>query len=224
MKNSSLTRSWVALNSTTFGTYLVIAMYVVGFIGLTFEGLRPFFEPLIPLNLIGTLAILLFFHQEWNRTFVFVACIVALAGFWVEVLGVQTKQIFGDYQYEYALGLKLWDVPVVIACNWLLLVYATSGMVYTWQIPKNFMPATAALLMVGLDFWIEPVAIKYGFWSWKSNTVPLQNYVAWFLVSWGFTWLFFNTKFSKYNPLALTIYLANLGFFLAHNFVIWLKK
>ena len=41
----------------------------------------------------------------------------------------------------------------------------------------------ASLFMVGLDYLIEPVAMKYDFWDWSQNKVPLQNYFMWFLVS-----------------------------------------
>ena len=47
----------------------------------------------------------------------------------------------------------------------------------------SFQVLYAAVFMVGLDFLIEPVAMKYGFWSWHQNEVPLQNYFMWLLVS-----------------------------------------
>ena len=37
--------------------------------------------------------------------------------------------------------------------------------------------------MVGLDFFIEPIAISLDFWSWKYDTIPLQNYLGWFLIA-----------------------------------------
>ena len=37
--------------------------------------------------------------------------------------------------------------------------------------------------MVGLDFLIEPIAVKYDFWNWSQNEVPKQNYLMWFILS-----------------------------------------
>jgi putative membrane protein len=37
--------------------------------------------------------------------------------------------------------------------------------------------------MTTLDFLVEPVAMKLGFWSWENDIIPLQNYAMWFLTS-----------------------------------------
>jgi putative membrane protein len=41
----------------------------------------------------------------------------------------------------------------------------------------------ASLLMVALDLCIEPVAIALDFWTWQSDSVPIQNYLAWFITA-----------------------------------------
>ena len=37
--------------------------------------------------------------------------------------------------------------------------------------------------MVMYDILLEPVAIRFDFWQWENVLVPLQNYVAWWLIS-----------------------------------------
>ena len=41
----------------------------------------------------------------------------------------------------------------------------------------------AGLLCTLMDFVIEPIAIKYDFWSWEGNEIPLFNYLTWFVFS-----------------------------------------
>jgi putative membrane protein len=41
----------------------------------------------------------------------------------------------------------------------------------------------SALLMVGLDVLIEPIAIELDFWTWAGGYVPFQNYVGWFVIA-----------------------------------------
>ena len=42
----------------------------------------------------------------------------------------------------------------------------------------------AALLMLGIDYIMEPVAIASDFWNWNGTIVPLWNYICWFLIAW----------------------------------------
>ena len=41
----------------------------------------------------------------------------------------------------------------------------------------------ASILMTFFDFIMEPAAIKLNYWSWLTTTIPLQNYLAWFVIS-----------------------------------------
>jgi putative membrane protein len=71
----------------------------------------------------------------------------------------------------------------------------------------------AAILMVLLDYFLEPFAIKYGLWIWNSGEVPLQNYIAWLVAGFFLQYLFIRgVKFSP-NKLSLPVYLIQLAFF-----------
>ncbi len=73
--------------------------------------------------------------------------------------------------------------------------------------------------MVALDFFIEPVAITYDWWSWKENTIPLQNYIGWFASALVLLTLFHLLPFDKRNKIAPAIYIIQLLFFVAqYNF------
>lgn len=73
--------------------------------------------------------------------------------------------------------------------------------------------------MMGIDFLIEPVAINYDFWKWEENSIPPQNYIAWFLIS--FVMLLMSEKIltKRTNKLAIVLFITQLLFFLVINVV-----
>jgi uncharacterized membrane protein len=188
-------------------------MYLAGIAGLQVPALVPVFQPLIPLNLLASLALLLLFHTDWNRPFL-LYCVVAFSvGFLVEVAGVHTGLIFGSYQYGTALGWQLWEVPLVIGTNWLMLTYACGSVCDRLPAAAWTKALAAAGLMTSLDVLIEPVAIRLGFWDWNSPEVPLQNYLAWYVVSALLLLLFYRLPFRKQNRLAFLLLLMQFIFF-----------
>jgi putative membrane protein len=197
-------------------------MYLAGVVGLQVEVLQPLFRLLIPFNLLTSLALLLLFHTDWNRSFLLYCVVAFCAGFLVEVAGVHTGLIFGSYQYGTALGWQLWEVPLVIGTNWLMLTYACGSVCDRLGVPSWVKALAAAALMTGLDVLIEPVAIRLGFWDWNSAEVPLQNYVAWYVVSAILLLLFYRLPFSRANRLALLLLLLQFFFFgISTLFIFW---
>jgi putative membrane protein len=68
---------------------------------------------------------------------------------------------------------------------------------------------------VGLDLFIEPVAIAHGFWSWEGGAVPLRNYLGWFAVALPIQ-VFFARHFGGVkNKVAVALFIFQLGFFMA---------
>ena len=53
-----------------------------------------------------------------------------------------------------------------------------------------------AILMIGLDLLIEPVAPLLGFWIFDLQKVPLQNYLGWFVIG-MITQAFFQFKIAE---------------------------
>jgi putative membrane protein len=196
---------------------LVIAMHIAGLIGLQHPLSRPFFEQLIAFNLMVTAAIVFYFHSGFSYPFIVVAVVTFLAGYFVEVAGVHTGVIFGHYQYGRALGFKIWDVPVLIGLNWLVLVYCTGVITHRLQVPVIWKIIIGALLMVVLDFLIEPIAIKHDWWTWQANMVPLQNYAGWFVCALLLLTFFHKMPFAKQNRIAPTVYIVQFLFFLLQN-------
>jgi len=206
------------MNKTTISITILIILYAVGIIGIT-QGLFGDILSLTPLNLSVSLALLLWNHEKWNGKFIAAIVIVAIVGFFVEVAGVQTGIIFGEYTYGKTLGWQWLDVPLVMGVNWLVLVYCAAAVVSQraeWDIwLKAF---AGAIIMVSMDFLIEPVAIRYDFWSWANTIIPTQNYLAWGLISFILLMIFHRLVPPINNKVAIALFFLQIIFFVALSF------
>jgi putative membrane protein len=207
------------LSLKNLSSFLLISAHIAGFIGLQLSGTRSLFEALVPFNLLLTAFILFAAHQDWNKHFYIFTAAAFAGGFGIEVLGVHTGAVFGNYWYETTLGWKLWDVPVLIGLNWVVLLYICGDLAARLFSNVFLKTLFGASLMVFLDYWIEPVAMRHHFWDWQGGVVPLQNYIAWGFVSACLLRLYYHLQFSKSNPFSLLVYCCQLCFFATHCLV-----
>jgi uncharacterized membrane protein len=192
-------------------------MYFAGLVGLQVAVLIPYFKLLVPFNLVASLVLLLLFHVQWNRSFVYYCLIAFGLGFLVEVVGVATGVIFGQYQYGATLGWKVWNVPLTIGVNWLILNYCANVVAEKTSAHFVVKAVLSAVLMTALDVFVEPVAVRLDFWSWVGDIIPARNYVGWFVTAFFMSLLFQKLVFSKQNQLAPLLLLLQFLFFLLHN-------
>jgi len=200
------------LNAKIF-KFIIAIFYLVGIIGMAVPSVRPYFQMLTPFHLILSTVILLLFHRDWSIQFYIFSVLAFIIGFGAEVVGVQTGLIFGDYTYGTVLGPKILGVPLMIGVNWFLLVYITGVLVQKYLENDILAAILAALLMVFLDFLIEPVAIALDFWTWKSDDIPLSNYLGWFAVAFLIQMIYRKMHFSKENPIAVFLLICLIVFF-----------
>ena len=204
-------------------TILILA-YLAGTVGLQVPSLSPLFRSLVPFNLLGSLALLLLFHTDWKPSFLFYCILAIMLGFLVEVLGVHTGFVFGMYQYGATLGWKLWEVPIIIGINWLMLTYCCGVICDQLNVPIYLKTILAASVMVLLDLWIEPVAIQLDFWSWLEPEIPIRNYLGWWIVSLIILSIWYGLPFRKQNRLAAPLLLLQFVFFIINNLFFFLTK
>lgn len=193
---------------------VLVIFHAVGLWGLLFSGEPEYFQQLTPMNLLLTNVLLFSFHRRWNAAFVLFAVVVFCVGFFSEVLGVHTGLLFGNYSYGAALGLQLWEVPLLIGLNWLMLVYTTGHISNYFKLHWLIRALVGTVLMVLLDYFIEPVAMQYDFWSWQGDSIPVSNFVGWFAVAFLLQLYFQKAFFFKSNKLAPYVYLVQLVFFI----------
>ncbi len=195
---------------------ILTILYAVGVLGLLWN-IHPQFIYLTPLNLLVSVGLILINHAKWTRPHIIFCVLCFLSGFFSEVAGVQTGIIFGEYAYGKVLGFKIWDTPPMIGINWLMLVYASSvsvNHVLNDKVPVIAKALVAAAGMVILDVLIEPVAIVYGFWEWEAEHIPLQNYLAWFLIAFALCWGFQKMIGNKKNKVAVALFILQFVFFI----------
>jgi bisanhydrobacterioruberin hydratase len=205
--------------------FLIVSSYIAGVIGIGLP-IHPDFVRLTPFNLLLSAGIVLSFHEAKTKYFWYFLGISFLVGFWIEVLGVNTGVIFGRYRYDYVFGYKILGTPILIGVNWLLTAYCC-GTAAFWLLPEKKPILVAVLgagLMTGLDMLVEPVAMRYGFWSWEGDVVPLQNYVAWFITGFVLQYIFIRWKIPEKNRLALLLLLCQILFFIVLNLVLFTRS
>lgn len=199
--------------------FLLLAMHIAGAIGLSLEASRALFQFLTPFNLLATAAILLHFEKHKKPGYFIFIGITFLLGYSVEVLGVTTGWPFGNYAYGSTLGYKVFEVPLAIGLNWVILVYSAAHL--THKLFQNIWLRilTGALIMTILDVIIEPVAIEYDFWNWTEISVPTSNYIGWFAVSALLQFIFQIVVKESNNSLAIRLLYIQIGFFALLNFI-----
>jgi len=192
---------------------ILVCIYTVGVCGLSTPSLRGLFIFLTPLNIMMAAAVLLLYHQPFTTKFILHSLVIAISGFLVELAGITTGVIFGEYSYDEGLGAKLFDVPLIIGLNWFFMVYTTCVIAGLFKIPTWAKAILAAFLMVIYDLALEQSASALNMWTWVGDVIPLQNYLAWFLIGLAMTSSFFYLNLNVKNKIALRLYLIQLLFF-----------
>lgn len=212
-------------------TAIAILFHTIGLVGLLFFD-QAFFLAATPLNLLLSFGLLIWTQNAKNIAFYTFLLTCFAVGVAVEVIGVNTGLLFGDYTYGQVLGPKLRNVPLLIGVNWFIIIYCCGISIHTLlmkaitRIAADTGKAPLALkalsviidgatLAVFFDWLMEPVAVKLGYWTWNGDgSIPMFNYICWFVVSLLLLISFHFAKFNKQNKFAVNLLLIQLMFFL----------
>lgn len=131
------------------------------------------------------------YPRHERPTFAIVSIAVIVVSFGIEWFGVRTEQVFGSYVYGETLRPSIDDVPISIGCAWFVMLVASAAVaqkIAPQSITKSHFRFSCfvALIMVCFDLFMEPAAVKLDYWTWVNSRVPLQNYMAWFGLSFIF--------------------------------------
>jgi putative membrane protein len=191
-----------------------VIFYVVGFVGMALPVSQPLFIKLVPVALLLSLIVILLFYQPaFDTRTILVFATIAISGYFIEVLGVNTHRVFGHYVYGDALGIKIFHTPLLIGLNWLMLMVAGNSV--TGQIKLNgwLRILIASFLILLYDIVLEKIAPDLDMWHWENGIVPFRNYLAWFLITFLFQGFMKVTKVRTANSLAFIIVLMQVIFF-----------
>lgn len=191
----------------------ITIIYIVGMVGMSLPQTHALFVSLSVTNILLCIGLLLLFHKPYNTAFVAKAIAIAAAGFLLEVAGVKTGKIFGSYYYTDVLGWQLFDVPLLIGLNWFFMVYCSVQLAKLFKLPVLPSALLAGLFMVSYDIALEPNAMALNYWQWQGNTVPMQNYLAWFGFGSLFSLFYLYKAKPETNYMAMYLYLLQVIFF-----------
>lgn len=165
-----------------FSIFTVWLINISGFFGILSDQ-KEFFLSSSPYVLTLTL-FLLIVNNSINKKFLIRLFLIFSLGFTVEIIGVNFSIFFGEYKYGNNLGIKIFDVPIVIGFNWVLLIILTGNFAHK-IFPKSIIlrVLTGSIMMILLDLLIEVSAPKLDYWEFTVNPVPLSNYLWWFIFS-----------------------------------------
>jgi bisanhydrobacterioruberin hydratase len=210
-------------------TAIAILFHTIGLVGMLFFK-NSFILQSTPVNLLLMFGLLVWTQKEKNIFFWIFLLLVVATGIAVEIIGVNTRLLFGDYKYGNVLGFKVANVPLIIGVNWFLIMYCCGISMQTVLMKAIDKVATetstppmalkalsviidGATLAVFFDWLMEPVAVQLGYWKWNGE-IPLYNYLCWFVISVILLALFHFCKFNKQNKFAVHLLLIQLMFFL----------
>ena len=177
------------LTSPGFVLCIYIIFFLVGVAGHVYTPTFPLMMTLTPFVLLvfglGSMAFPVAEIKKRGQLKIFLIWGVLTYGltFALEAIGSATGLIFGAYWYEETLGFSFLGVPLVIGFNWTLIVLALSAFL-SEKIPNIFLSALATGIgAMVFDYIMEPIAIAFNYWEWEGGDIPIQNYIAWFIIA-----------------------------------------
>ena len=193
---------------------VIAVFHMVGLVGFLIPATHPYFMKMVPFHLLLMFAIIVFtYNGDVKRLSLFI-CGVFLCGWLVEVLGVHTGKIFGSYYYGNTLGYKIAAVPLLMGVNWVILIFSIGQMMKSLKIRNSILASlSGALILIIFDFFMEPVAMKFDYWQWDWHEVPLQNYIAWFIVSVILLKFYYALGLKQQKYIGTAMFVAQLIFF-----------
>jgi putative membrane protein len=205
-----------------FGTVLLLTViYAVGILGHSLENFLPLMKDLTPLVLLISIVVVIWFTREdWNKKVIIWAVSTFLITFILEAVGVSTGVIFGHYTYGETLGPGLFNVPIMIGLNWVIIIYSIVSILT--KVTDNLLAFVflAGSATVAFDFVMEPIAIHLNYWNWQNEVIPLQNYIAWFVISSLAALAYFFLKQKPQKDLPIYLVIIQLVFFLLLDIIL----
>ena len=211
MMNRAEVKSWFK----NYGSWVIAVFHLVGILLLGGPWSSDFVM-LTPLNLLLLSVVYLITSDKVKRPLLY--ALPALMGFLVEMLGTNTGFPFGEYSYSSILGPGLLGTPFLIGVLWWVLLRSFNDVFSRISSNKTIISLATGLGMLLLDIFIEPVAIGLGFWEWQAAEVPLENYMAWFVLSFVFTRLTMDGQVK--NPMSKWVLIVLGGFFVVMGILI----
>lgn len=191
-----------------------LRFYGVGLLLFMLPPTRSLFVHITALSILLVVITVFYHHKRWSIETICLFVFVALSSFLIEARGVASGQLFGNYQYDSGLGIKLFQTPLIIGINWLFLVYASNSIVTLITGKALYKILLGAILMVVYDMVMELAAPPMNMWHFDLFYPPMENFIMWFVVSCLFHALFVIFKIDTDNSPARALFWIQILFFI----------
>lgn len=194
---------------------ILLILFPAGFIFHNISFTRPYVLGMTDVFLLSVNSVVYYFIWKKAGSYSLLAwsVIAFLITFLTEYAGVETGKVFGNYHYGSTMFLQLGNVPVVIAFNWIILIMATYALSQKITKIRFLIPFISSILIVAFDYVMEPVAMYLDYWQWYRNEIPLQNYIAWFIISYVFASALSIFRINPDSKVLRYYFFIQLGFF-----------
>jgi putative membrane protein len=195
---------------------ILFILFPAGFLFHNISFTRPYVLGMTDIFLLSVNSIVYYFIWKKGGSIKLLiwSVLAFLITFLTEYAGVETGKVFGDYHYGSTMILQLGNVPVVIAFNWIILIMATYALSMKMTSNRWLAPLVSSLLIVAFDYVMEPVAMYLDYWQWHNDVVPLQNYIAWFIISYVFATALSIFRINPDTRVLRYYFFIQLGFFM----------
>lgn len=198
----------------------IIIFFSVGVLGFIIPFTKSLFITITPFALLLNIYLLAVFHKHYSLKDIMVFLIIFLSGYTLEVIGVNYGLIFGHYTYGSALGVKIFNTPLLIGVNWLFLTYSACSLTTFLKFKKWLSILIAPLFMLIYDLVLEQVAPKMDMWYWQDGEIPMKNYIAWYVIALCFILLINTFKIKTQNPMGPILFVCQFVFFVLLNILL----
>tara|TARA_Y100000385_G_C13042450_1_gene615867 strand:+ start:486 stop:1115 length:630 start_codon:yes stop_codon:yes gene_type:complete len=207
----------ITKNKIFISIFIIWLFNLSGIVGIL-SSYSAWFLGYTSLNLLIYVVLIIWNLENISKKVLIAFSIPFFIGFFTEYLGVNYGLLFGTYSYGNNLGIKIWGVPLMICVNWGLLTIITADL--SRVIHKNIFVRSllGGLLMMILDLIIEVSAPRFDFWQFENNTVPLKNYIAWFIIGSVAHYLYNQISLNTHVKLSIHILVAITSFFICFLF------
>lgn len=193
-------------------TAIAVIFHLVGLVGIGFLH-SPLITQTTPFHLLLMFALLLLSYKEQWKQYAAWWVPAFIIGFVVEWIGVHTGMLFGSYHYTNVLGVQLAAIPLLIGCNWVVVLTGAISLALVLKTNRWATAAIAATIATAYDWVLEPIAVRLGYWQWHGGEIPLYNYVSWWATGYllAILWQYAAIRPNKFG---ITLFIIQLLFFI----------
>lgn len=195
-------------------------LYLLTAVAIQFAQALGIVQLFLPLLLLLSAVLLLFFEKPWNPNRILAALVSFIMILVAEEVGVRTGKVFGSLEFGDGMGLKFLRTPVVLPILWMALIYGCGMLVIQAGIGRPWKELTGAAIITFIAYLMQPAAEKLDWWVWQDGIVPTLNFVAWFYISFALLWIYFRQAAGVRNPVAVP-FVTIVSFFVAVLNILW---